>query len=286
MKKYLQKLAVAVLACAGFASCADEFDATDHASYPAEAPGLGTWVADQSATSGPFTKDYFCELNITLSSAGDTVYNITTVSTPYNQYGLPADYPICAPAGRLAAYDDTTGVTLLEFDQVEEGNVLGIGLTPGRAHLAYSRAWDKLTVDLDFYYNNNWYPFQNNAGSGTFTLTKAARPSFVNGYWFGQGSDGSTYVFYLTYTQQQQVGVDAEGNPVTVTFSGQCVVGNAQDLCTYAYDKTTGTATVTTVPMPGTPAQQATTYTLQYNEIGQLTYSTGTETVILDRMAY
>lgn len=295
MKKYIQKLAVALIACAGFASCADEFDATDHTTYPAEAPGLGTWVADQTATSGPFTKPFLYEMNITLSSAGDTVYNITSVATPYNQLQvgvnpdgspqfLPAGYPICSPGGKLQWYDPEAGTAYLEFEQTEEGSLLGVGLTPARAYLTYNRSADKISVDMDFFAQGQWYPYEANLTNGTFTLTKAARPSFVNGYWFGSGADGSTYVFYLTYDQDLQIGVDEEGKPVTTPVNGQCVVGNAQNSCLYDYDKTTGTATVTTVPIM--PGQEAETYTLQYNEIGQLTYTADGQTIILDRVAY
>lgn len=280
MKKYIQKLAVALFACVGFASCADEFDATDHATYPAEAPGLGTWVADQTATSGPFTKDYLFEMNITLSSAGDTVYNITSVTTPYNTVGLPANYPICSPGGKLQWYDPQAGTAYLEFDETEIGALVGAGgNTPARAYLTYNRSWDKISVDMDFYVQGNWHAYQDYALNGAFTLTKAQRPSFICGYWQGQDQAGLPYIFYLTYEQQAQTGPDTY-----VTLAGQCVVGGVQNYCTYEYDKTTGTGTVTTVPLA--PGQEAETYTLQYNEIGQLTYNTGSETVILDRMAY
>lgn len=295
MKKYIQKLAVALIACAGFASCADEFDATDHATYPAEAPGLGTWVADQTATSGPFTKGFLYELNITLSAAGDTVYNITSVSTPYNQLQvgvnpdgspqfLPAGYPICSPGGKLQWYDSAAGTAYLEFDQTEEGNLLGVGLTPARAYVIYNRSWDKLTVDMDFYAQGAWYSYQDNLGNGKFTLTKAAHPSFICGYWLGQDEAGQPYIFYLTYEQQLQIGSDDDGQPITTPIEGQCIVGNAQNYCLFDYDKTTGTGTVTTVPVMA--GQEAETYTLQYNEIGQLTYNNGSETIILDRVAY
>lgn len=320
MKKYIQKLALAVFACVGFASCADDFDSSDHTTYPAEAPGLGTWVADQTATSGPFTKSFLYELNITLNAAGDTVYNITSISTPYNQLQvgvypdgtpqyLPADYPICSPAGKLQWYDPKAGTAYLEFEQTEEGNLLGVGLTPARAYLTYNRTAEKISVDMDFFAQGGWYSYESQLGNGVFTLTKAARPSFVGGYWFGQtfsdrANETKTYVFYLTYEQElmqdftiqgqcvvsREVALDEKGNPIpegSETPIASYGVVSDQDYCNYAYDKTTGAATVTTVPMPGTAEPEVKTYTLQYNEIGQLTFVNAEgETIILDRVAY
>lgn len=313
MKKYIQKLAVALIACAGFASCADEFDATDHATYPAEAPGLGTWVADQTATSGPFTKGFLYELNITLSAAGDTVYNITSVSTPYNTVGLPANYPICSPGGKLQSYDPEAGLAYLEFDETEEGSLIG-GIqtnTPACAYVAYNRAWEKLTVDMYFNFQGSLYAYQDYLGNGNFTLTKAQHPSFVSGYWLGEckgvnANDSKSYIFYLTYEQQltqtltcqgqcivsREVPLDEEGNQIpegSQTPVASYGVVQDMDYCKFVYDKTTGTATVTTVPLPvsGQEAPEAKTYTLQYNEIGQLTFVNAEgQTVILDRMAY
>lgn len=285
MKKLFQTLAVAAVACLGFASCNDEFDTTDHATYPAEAPGLGVWVADQTATEGDFVKDYFHELNITLSAAGDTVWNVTSVATDVNTLGLPANYPVCTPAGKLQSYDATAGVAYLEFPQTEVAYLVGLqSMVPARGYVTYNRTADQLSVDMDFLYNNSWRSFQDYALCGTFTLTRAKYPSLLAGYWYGQDSTGTPYIFYLIYDQEKLVGYDQQGQPVTTTLSGQFVVGNAQDYCLWSYDKTIGTGTVTSKGLVSVP--EGTTYTLQYNEIGQLTYNTGTETVVLDRVAY
>lgn len=253
MNKILTTLA-AVALCAGFASCADDFD-DSLPTYPASAP-TGVWANDYNAAEGPTADPCTYEVNITENAAGDPIVNLT--------YSLrPTDEPLTSADGEITDYDPVSGTTTVEFAASEMGYLLFGRPVPARAYLTWSADHTKLYLSMELYYASKdiWLSCTDYIGFGHAALTPAAHPVVAEGYWVA--ADGSAIV-YLP-------GVDEQSGERV----GQIQTAAGANYCLYSYDKATGKLTLT--------VSETEVYTAAFNAKGQLMLQLDGAEVLMER---
>lgn len=246
MKKFFYHMALVLTACAGFASCADNFDEDERYVYPAQAPAYGAWTYSNYADD-----DYSYTLNITENAAGDSIMTVTM---------FDAEGGTFTSSGRVTEYDAVSG-TLVAEGYTQLGYVSEGAVVPAIIYASYNNARNKLSVSISMLYNGRFYDANTLLGAGDFTGMQTKYPASVGGVWVS--ADGSV--------QMQLAEYDETAN----AYIGMIALDGQMDYCTWSYDAATGVAVIKIMG-------EDTTYKAAFNEKSQFVFDKNGAEVVLD----